>query len=75
MKDWVHPAVRRGSVWLKSEAIMVVAFGLFLVFLALQDPTVERLLWAVGGVVFAVFNRLPDKVANQEAPLRLSIRG
>lgn len=54
MKDWVHPAVRRGSSWVTAQAVFIAGFAVFLVVLALWNPTRERLLWAAGGVLAAV---------------------
>lgn len=54
MKDWVHPAVRRGSIWLIAQTVGVAGFAVFLFVLAIRDPTIERLLWAAAGVIVAV---------------------
>lgn len=46
MKDWVHPAVRRGTVLFTTQAIGFTAGVAYIIFLALQKPTVECWWWA-----------------------------
>jgi uncharacterized membrane protein len=52
MKEWVHPAVRRGTIYWTAQAIGFTGAAVAFIYLALQNPTVERLWWA-GLVVIA----------------------
>lgn len=54
MKAWIHPTVRRGTIYWTAQAIGFSGFALFLIFLALQTPTVERLWWAGLSVIAAI---------------------
>lgn len=53
-KDWVHPAVRRGTWLFTGQAIGFTGGVIYIVFLAVQNPTVERLWWAGLAVIAAV---------------------
>lgn len=44
--DWVHPTVKRGTIYWTAQAIVFTAAAVLFIFFALLDPTVERLWWA-----------------------------
>ena len=44
--DWVHPTVRRGTIYWTGQAIVFAGAAVLFIFLALLNPTVERLWWA-----------------------------
>lgn len=52
MTGWVHPAVKRGTTYAISKFIALVGAVAVLIFLLMQNPTGERLLWV--GVAVAV---------------------
>ena len=52
--DWVHPAVRRGTIYWTAQFIGCAGLTVVLIFLALRDPTTERLLWAAATVAITV---------------------
>jgi Flp pilus assembly protein TadB len=44
--DWVHPAVKRGTIYWTAQAIVFAGLALLFILIALLNPTVERLWWA-----------------------------
>lgn len=44
--DWVHPVVKRGTIYWTAQAIGFTGAAVFFIFIALLNPTVERLWWA-----------------------------
>jgi uncharacterized membrane protein len=54
MKGWVHPTVRRGTIYWTAQALGFSGAVAILIFLALQNPTFERLWWAGLGVIAAI---------------------
>lgn len=56
MKGWVHPAVRRGTIYWTAQVIGLAGLTVVLILLALQNPTVERLLWAAAFVIATVLS-------------------
>jgi Flp pilus assembly protein TadB len=54
VKDWVHPAVRRGTIYWTAHGIVSAGLAVALVFLALRNPSTELRLWAIAAVIFAV---------------------
>lgn len=61
MKGWTHPAVRRGTIWFTAQAVFLAGCAVALVALALQHPTIERMLWAAAFVVLAVLGGFVTK--------------
>lgn len=55
-KDWIHPAVRRGTIYWTAQAIGITGGAVLLIFLALQQPTAERVWWAAAFVIAAVLS-------------------
>jgi FtsH-binding integral membrane protein len=55
-KEWVHPTVRRGTIYWTAQAIGITGGAVLLTVLALQNPTAERLWWAAVFVVAAVLS-------------------
>jgi Flp pilus assembly protein TadB len=55
-KDWIHPAVRRGTIYWTAQAVGITGGAVLLIFLALQHPTAERLWWAGAFVIAAVLS-------------------
>lgn len=49
---WVHPAVKRGTTYAISKFVALVGAVAVLIFLLMQNPTGERLLWV--GVAVSV---------------------
>ncbi|WP_307482451.1 hypothetical protein [Pseudarthrobacter sulfonivorans] len=43
---WVHPTVKRGTIYWTAQAIVFAGAAVLFIFFALLDPTVERLWWA-----------------------------
>ena len=43
---WVHPTVKRGTIYWTAQAIVFAGGAVLFIFLALLNPTVERLWWA-----------------------------
>jgi Flp pilus assembly protein TadB len=43
---WVHPTVKRGTVYWTAQAIVFAGAAVLFIFFALLNPTVERLWWA-----------------------------
>jgi Flp pilus assembly protein TadB len=43
---WVHPTVKRGTFYWTAQAIVFAGAAVLFIFLALLNPTVERLWWA-----------------------------
>lgn len=54
VRDWVHPAVRRGTIYWTAHGIVSAGLAVALVFLALRNPSTELRLWAIAAVIFAV---------------------
>lgn len=44
--DWVHPTVKRGTIYWTAQAIVFAGSAVLFILLALLNPTVERLWWA-----------------------------
>jgi tellurite resistance protein TehA-like permease len=44
--DWVHPTVKRGTIYWTGQAIGFAGAAVLFIFFALLNPTVERLWWA-----------------------------
>ncbi|MFY9635613.1 hypothetical protein [Pseudarthrobacter sp. BIM B-2242] len=44
--DWVHPTVKRGTIYWTAQAIVFAGAAVLFIFFALLNPTVERLWWA-----------------------------
>jgi Flp pilus assembly protein TadB len=44
--DWVHPTVKRGTIYWTAQAIAFAGAAVLFIFFALLNPTVERLWWA-----------------------------
>jgi Flp pilus assembly protein TadB len=44
--DWVHPTVKRGTIYWTAQAVVFAGAALLFIFIALLNPTVERLWWA-----------------------------
>lgn len=55
-KEWVHPTVRRGTIYWTAQAVGITGGAVLLIFLALQNPTAERLWWAAAFVIAAVLS-------------------
>jgi Flp pilus assembly protein TadB len=58
MTGWVHPAVKRGTTYAISKFIALVGAVAVLIFLLMQNPTGDRLLWvrvAVAATVLVGF--------------------
>ncbi|WP_367645971.1 hypothetical protein [Paenarthrobacter ureafaciens] len=43
---WVHPTVKRGTIYWTAQAIVFACGAVLFVFFAILNPTVERLWWA-----------------------------
>ena len=56
MRGWVHPAVRRGTIYWTAQVIGLAGSTVVLIFLALQNPTTERYLWAAAFVIATVLS-------------------
>jgi hypothetical protein len=41
--DWVHPTVKRGTIYWTTQAIVFAGAAVLFIFLALLNPTAERL--------------------------------
>ncbi len=54
MKDWVHPAVRRGTLWFKIQAIGLGGLAAIFVILAILDRTTKTLIYAIVACIVAV---------------------
>lgn len=49
---WVHPTVKRGTIYWTAQAIVFAGTAVLVIFFALLNPTAERLWWAgVAGIV------------------------
>lgn len=44
--DWVHPTVKRGTIYWTAQAIVFAGAAALFILIALLNPTVERLWWA-----------------------------
>lgn len=44
--DWVHPTVKRGTIYWTAQAIVFAGVAVLFTFFALLNPTAERLWWA-----------------------------
>ncbi|MBD1544457.1 hypothetical protein G9E11_19880 [Arthrobacter sp. IA7] len=51
--DWVHPTVKRGTIYWTMQAIGITCFALLFIFVAVQNPTAERLWWAAAFMIAA----------------------
>jgi hypothetical protein len=51
---WVHPAVKRGTIYWTGQAVVFTGVVVFIIFWALQNPTIERLWWAAIAATAAV---------------------
>jgi uncharacterized membrane protein len=56
MKAWVHPTVRRGTIYWTAQAVAFTGAALVFILLALQTPTVEHLWWAGLAVIAVVLS-------------------
>ncbi|MDJ0455998.1 hypothetical protein PUN71_002130 [Arthrobacter sp. NQ7] len=54
MKGWVHPTVRRGTIYWNAQAVGFTGLALVLIFFAVQAPTAERFWWAGLAVIAAI---------------------
>jgi Flp pilus assembly protein TadB len=52
--DWVHPTVKRGTIYWTAQAIGFAGAAVLFIFFALLNPTVERLWWAGLAAIAAV---------------------
>lgn len=49
---WVHPTVKRGTIYWTAQALVLAGAAVLFIFLALLNPTAER-LWVAGLTVIA----------------------
>jgi hypothetical protein len=54
--DWVHPTVKRGTIYWTTQAIGITCVALLLIFVAVQNPSAERLWCAAAFVIAAVLS-------------------
>ena len=61
-KEWIHPTVRRGSIWWRAQAIGFTVVMAILVVVLLQDPAIGHVLGASAAVALAIlFGFLAEK--------------
>ncbi len=63
MKDWVHPAIRPGTIWFRFQAIGLGGLAAGLVLIAILDRTTEKLIYAAVAVAVVVLVGYPARRA------------